>query len=138
MATARALSLPEIVLEVLEHVFDEPVCERRPLLFALAQVSRIFRDPAVRMLWVDMPNIEPLFRLLSNCEVVPDPVNATATGEDEDGPSYTLKLHCVDRHRTMRSLVSPNTLNEFVPWIFLGQESSGSTRRDVLFPEESR
>lgn len=90
MATARALSLPEIVLEVLEHVFDEPVSERRPLLFALAQVSRIFRDPAVRMLWVDMPNIEPLFRLLSNCEVVPDPVNATATGEDEDGPSYTL------------------------------------------------
>ena len=71
MATARAISILDIVAEIVEHVDAvEPASERRRSLVSLVHVSRIFSAPAGRMLWRNLPNIEPLFRLLSNCVVV--------------------------------------------------------------------
>ncbi len=76
MAAAHALSIPEIVLEVAGHVQAEPVSEHRPALARLARVNRLFHDHVVRLLWADLPNMDPLFKLLSNCVSLPTPANA--------------------------------------------------------------
>lgn len=72
MATARALTIPEIALEIVEGVYAMPVSERRPVLASLALVSRVFHNRAMRLLWADLPSVEPLFQLLSNCVSILD------------------------------------------------------------------
>ena len=69
MATARALSITEIVVEIVEHANMLP--ERSPVLARLARVNWMFHHHAVKLLWADLPNLEPLFMLLSNCVRVP-------------------------------------------------------------------
>ena len=69
MATARALSITEIVVEIVEHANMLP--ERAPVLARLARVNWMFHDHAVKLLWADLPDLEPLFMLLSNCVRVP-------------------------------------------------------------------
>ncbi|KAI0695187.1 hypothetical protein C8T65DRAFT_833212 [Cerioporus squamosus] len=67
MATVRALAISEIAREIVEQAHALPALERRFVLARLAQVSSIFHDRTTRLLWVDLPRIEPLFKLLSNC-----------------------------------------------------------------------
>ena len=69
MATARALSITEIVVEIVEHANMLP--ERAPVLARLARVNWMFYHHAVKLLWADLPDLEPLFMLLSNCVRVP-------------------------------------------------------------------
>ena len=91
MATAHALAIPEIIMELAEHVCAEPAPDTRKRdLARLARVARIFYEPAVWLLWGEMFSIEPLFRILSNCVPTPAPVNAVEDeGEATESP-YTL------------------------------------------------
>ncbi|RPD57940.1 hypothetical protein L226DRAFT_574745 [Lentinus tigrinus ALCF2SS1-7] len=90
----HALAIPEIIIEIAEHVYAEPDPRtRRRGLARLARLDRIFYHPAVRLLWGDMQNIEPLFRLLSNCGPTQASVIATeGEGELVARPSYSLTL----------------------------------------------
>ena len=66
MATSHALCISELVLRIVEHLHAE-LPTSRPALARIAQVNRVFHGVAVPFLWADMPNIEPLFKILSNC-----------------------------------------------------------------------
>ncbi|RDX43393.1 hypothetical protein OH76DRAFT_1410180 [Lentinus brumalis] len=93
MAAAHALSIPEIVLEVAGHVQAEPVSEHRPALARLARVNRLFHDHVVRLLWADLPNMDPLFKLLSNCVSLPTPVNAAGgNAHAAPQPLHSMRL----------------------------------------------
>lgn len=81
LAAARALCISEIVVEIVEHVGTEPLPERSRMLARVAQVSQIFRDPAVRLLWTELPSLEPLLDLASNCVRVTTPPHAANDGE---------------------------------------------------------
>ncbi|TFK91998.1 hypothetical protein K466DRAFT_650701 [Polyporus arcularius HHB13444] len=89
MATARALTIPEIALEIVEGVYAMPVSERRPVLASLALVSRVFHNRAMRLLWADLPSVEPLFQLLSNCVSILD------TGGGAWRRAYSLTLNAL-------------------------------------------
>ncbi|KAI0702172.1 hypothetical protein C8Q76DRAFT_697900 [Earliella scabrosa] len=84
MTTPRALLVGDIIDEIVEYVaVNGTRRESKQLLARLARVSSIFRDPCFRRLWADMNFLDPLFKLLTNCEAV----QGSAAFVDDDGQS---------------------------------------------------
>ena len=64
MTTPRALSGPDIIPVIVEHVWRLPLPDRQFALVNLAQVDKTFSHSAIRFLWREMTSLIPLFRLL--------------------------------------------------------------------------
>ena len=70
-ATSRALTCPDIILEIIEqtpHLSDDTsssVCDRRRLLADLALVCKTFNGPATKTLWSRLDSFLPLLAIFS-------------------------------------------------------------------------
>ena len=84
MTTPRALLVRDVIEEIVGYVANIGTRrESKQLLARLARVSSIFHEPCVRRLWADMNFLDPLFKLLANCEPTP----GSTTFVDDNGES---------------------------------------------------
>ncbi|KDQ51739.1 hypothetical protein JAAARDRAFT_198819 [Jaapia argillacea MUCL 33604] len=69
-ATPAALQIVEICREICIHV-EDPLSRKNTQLslLCLAQCSRAFSQPALDLLWEELPDMEPLLKLISGLVV---------------------------------------------------------------------
>lgn len=122
MATVRALAIPDIVLEIVARVClldDDQI--RRTTLVRLVAVNRVFYDSAVSALWADLPSVEPLLRLLTNCVRVQNPPAPNAGNGVNVGGRGRGVMHTYQTEYNANTLVSrtsqtlPRTLHLLSP-----------------------
>ena len=93
MTVPRALLIPDIVEEIVNSAATVGTPkEVKRLLARLGRVSVIFRDPVVRPLWTEMTVLDPLFKLLANCEVIPGSRRYVEHEDEAQEPTPTAML----------------------------------------------
>lgn len=62
----HALAIPEIVSDICDWLDDDLVAlsVKTQTLSHLARTSRIFHEPAIRILWRELPSLKPLVNTL--------------------------------------------------------------------------
>lgn len=123
MATSHALCISELVLRIVEHLHAE-LPTSRPALARIAQVNRLFHGVAVPFLWADMPNIEPLFKVLSNCVNVAG--NAGRSSYTLVSPCWAFRQICLasDSKSIMLGYHIPFGFCVFILLYLIGRSSS--------------
>ncbi|OBZ65148.1 hypothetical protein A0H81_14866 [Grifola frondosa] len=82
MPSHRALSSPDILNEIFEQCkySTHPSREFAQDLSRCTHVCKAFHEPAIRALWRTLPNLLPLFKLLSSFQLIPE-------GDETDIPA---------------------------------------------------
>lgn len=85
MPTPLALLVHDIVEEIVDRaaVVGSRKDSRR-LLAHLTRLSAIFHDPAVRQLWAEMDDLDPLFKILTSCKPIPGSRSFVGLDDDDD------------------------------------------------------
>ena len=104
MNAHSALSLPDIARCIVEQTWSLPLVDRRLLLVNLAQVNKIFRDPAERMLWREMTSLAPLYKVLPEHIVIETSAPAVPAQRVQQAGMARVRRRIMDPSEIMNEL----------------------------------